>query len=110
MMEVMKIMVTSFKMFHAHTATLSDPDPAAATSDPHLCRDSCSQESLGQSLVGSLLFSPGVHKVLLVPSKSLFPQSCVSSVIKSHWPPKSNSVGILSPFARSPGWEICCGS
>ena len=29
--------------------------------------------SLGQSLVGSLLLSPGVHKVLLVPSKSLFP-------------------------------------
>ena len=45
-----------------------------------------------------------------VPSKSLFPVSCVSSVIKSHWPPKSNSLGILNPFARSPGWEICCGS
>ena len=27
--------------------------------------------------VGSL--GPGVHKVLFVPSKSLFPQSCVSS-------------------------------
>ena len=36
--------------------------------------------------------------------------SCVSSVIKSYWPPKSNSLGILSPFTRSPGWEICCGS
>ena len=45
-----------------------------------------------------------------VPSKSLFPQSCVKSVIKSHWPPKSNSLGVLSPFARSPGWEICCRS
>ena len=35
----------------------------------------------GQSLVGSLLLSPGpgVHKVLFVPSKGLFPQSCVSS-------------------------------
>ena len=58
----------------------------------------------------SFLLGPGVHKVLFVPSKSLFPQSCVSSVIKSHWPPKSNSLGVLSPFARSPGWEICCGS
>ena len=35
--------------------------------------------SLGQSLVGSLLLSPGAHKDLFVPSKSLFPQSCVSS-------------------------------
>ena len=38
-----------------------------------------SQASLGQSLVGSLLLGFGVHKVLFVPSKSLFPQSCVSS-------------------------------
>ena len=51
-----------------------------------------------------------VHKVLFVPSKSLFPQACVSSGIKSHWLPKSNSLGVVSPFARSPGWEICCGS
>ena len=58
----------------------------------------------------SFLLGPGGHKVLFVPSKSLFPQSCVKSVIKSHWPPKSNSLGVLSPFARSPGWEIYCGS
>ena len=106
----MKIMVTSFKRSYADTAALSAPTLQQVTADPHLCRDSCSQESLGQSLVGSLLFSPGVHKVLLVPSKSLFPQSCVSSVIKSHWPPKSNFLGVLSSFARSPGWEIYCGS
>ena len=31
------------------------------------------------------------------------PKSCGSSVIKSHWPPKSNSLGVLSSFARSPG-------
>ena len=41
---------------------------------------------------------------------SLFPQSCGSSIIKSHWPQKSNSLGVLSPFTRSPGWEICCES
>ena len=29
-----------------------------------------------------------------MPSKSLFPQPCGSSVTKSHWPPKSNSLGI----------------
>ena len=58
----------------------------------------------------SFLMAPGAHEVLFVPSKSLFPQSCGSSVIKSHWPPKSNSLGVLRPFAGSPGWEICCGS
>ena len=58
----------------------------------------------------SFLLGPGAHKVLFVPSKLLFPPSCVSSVIKSHWPPKSNSLEVLSPFARFPGWEICCGS
>ena len=37
--------------------------------------------SLGQSLWGhcSFLLGPGAHKLLFVPSKSLFPQSCVSS-------------------------------
>ena len=40
-------------------------------------------------------------------SKSLFLQFCGHSVIKSHL--SSNSLGILSPFGRSPGWEICCG-
>ena len=48
------------------------------------------------------LLGPGAHK-------SLFPQSRVSSLIKSHWPPKSNSLGVRSLFARSAGWEISCG-
>ena len=33
-----------------------------------------------------------------VPSKSLFPQSCGSAVIKFHWPSKSNSVGFSVPL------------
>ena len=49
----------------------------------------------------SFPLGPSAHKVLFVPCKSLFPQSCVSSVIKSHWPPKLNTLGVLSPFARS---------
>ena len=77
-----------------------------ATADSYLHRRL--KHRSGSISVGSL--GPGAHKVLFVPSKSLFPQSCLSSVIKSHWPPKSNSLGVLSPFARSPGWEICCGS
>ena len=55
-----------------------------------------SQESLAQSLVGTLLLSLGswcaqsfvlcLYKQTCIPN--LFPQSCGSSVIKSHWPPK----------------------
>ena len=56
------------------------------------------------------LFSWVLVCTRFVPSKILFSQSRGSSVIKSHWPPKSNSLGVLSPFARPPGWEICCGS
>ena len=60
MMEVMKIMGTSFKRSHACTATLSAPSPAAGHCRPvpppetprHLWA------SLGQSLVESLLLSP----------------------------------------------------
>ena len=81
MVEVMKIMVTSFKSSHACTATHSAPNPVAGhrRPTPPLETPGHSQASLGQSLVGSLLLGPGAHKVLFVPSKSLFPQSCVSS-------------------------------
>ena len=44
----------------------------------------------------SFLLGPGVHKVLFVPAKSLFLQSCRSPVIKSHCPSKSNSLGSQS--------------
>ena len=37
MVEVMKIMATSFKRSHACTATLSAPALQQATTDPHLC-------------------------------------------------------------------------
>ena len=61
MVEVMKIMVTSFKRSHAHTATLSAPDSAVGhcwpTPPPETHGHSWA--SLGQSLVGSLLLSPG---------------------------------------------------
>ena len=52
-----------------------------------------------------------VHtRFCLCPQKVCFPQFCESSIVKSHWSPKSNSLGVLSPFAKFPGWEICCGS
>ena len=76
-------MVTSLKKSHAHTATLSAPSPAADHRQltPPLGTPGHSRASLSQSLVGSLLLSPGpgAHKGLFVPTKSLFPQSCVSS-------------------------------
>ena len=96
------------------TVAVSVPDPTAGHCQLMSLPDTpgYSQATLVQSVVGSLLLSPGpgADKVLFVPFKSLFPQSCGSSVIKSHWPPKSNSLEVLSPFAGSPGWEICCGS
>ena len=74
MMEVMKIMVTSFQMSHAGAAAHNAPNPAAGQPQPTPLPETPghSWESLGQCLVGSLL-------LLFVPSKSLFPQSCVSS-------------------------------
>ena len=96
------------------TVAVSVPDPTAGHCQLMSLPDTpgYSQATLVQSVVGSLLLSPGpgADKVLFVPSKSLFPQSCGSSIIKSYWPPKSNSLGFLSPFARSPGWEFCFGS
>ena len=61
MLEVMKIMVTSFKRSHACTTALSAPNPAAGHCQPKLQPKSPghSRSRLGQSLVGSLLLSPG---------------------------------------------------
>ena len=58
----------------------------------------------GSVSVASLLLSPGswYAQGFVVPYKGLFPQSSGRSVIKSHWPSKSVSLGFLSPFARSP--------
>ena len=92
----------------AYVTCLLHPEPLPlwqATADQYLHRR-LKQRSRSVSL-GSL--GLGVHKVLFVRSKSLFPQSCASSVIKSHWPPKSNSLRVLSPFARSLGWESVVG-
>ena len=56
----MKIIATSFKSSHAHTAALSAPNLQHATADPCLCQTpGHSWASLGQCLVGSQLFSPG---------------------------------------------------
>ena len=83
MVEVMKIMVTSFQRSHACTATLSAPSRAAGHRQPTPPQRLL--DTHGQVWVSllwghcSFLLSPGAHRVLLVSSKSLFPLSCVSS-------------------------------
>ena len=61
MVEVMKIMATSFKRSHARTATLSAPNPAAGHCRPMplLKTPGHGRASLGQSLLESLLLFPG---------------------------------------------------
>ena len=81
MVEVMKIMLTSFKrsrhvLLHSVLLTLQQ-----ATTDPRLCwRLPDTHRQVWVSLLWghcSFLLGPGVRKFLFVPSR-LFPQSCVS--------------------------------
>ena len=114
MVGVMTIMETSFKRTYACTVVVSAPDPMAGCSRPTPLPKAPehSQASPAQFLVGSLLLSPEswyAQDFVYALQESLFPQSFGSSVIKSHWPSKSNSLGVLSPFAGSPDWEIHCG-
>ena len=70
MVEVMKIMATSFKMTHACTAVLNAPNPTAGH---------CKSGSVSCGITASFSLGPGVYKILFVPFISLFPQSYVSS-------------------------------
>ena len=58
------------------------PNLQQATADPHLCQRllDTHRKVWVSPLWGhcSFLLGPGTHKVLFVPSESLFPQSCVS--------------------------------
>ena len=80
MVEVMKIMGTSFKRSHACTATLTDPNTAAGHHKPMPPLKTLGHywESLAQSLVGSLLLSPGswCTKFCLCPPRVYFPVLC----------------------------------
>ena len=76
MVEVMKVTVISFKRFQC-------PQPCSRPPPTHISiRDSWQLRGKSvESLVGSLLLSPGswCTQGFVCPSKSLFPQSCVSS-------------------------------
>jgi len=73
------------------------------------------QVDLVQSSVGSLLLSSGSWYtqgfVCALQDWSLgFPQSCGSPIIKSHWPSRSDSLGIPRPFVWFPGLEAWYGA
>ena len=89
MVEAMKIMMTSFKRSHAGTATLSAPSLAADHCRPTPPPETSghSRASLGQSLVGSLLLSPG----------SWYAQGFVCALPESVSP-------VLCKF-----WQLCVG-
>ena len=95
------------------TVEFSAPTSQKATVDPHLCQRLLdTHRQIWVSLLwdhSAFLLGPGAHNILFVCSRSLFPQFCGSSITKSHWPSKSNALGVLSPFAISPSWEICGG-
>ena len=80
MVEVMKVMATSFKRSHACTAALSAPDPAAGHRNPHLHWRLL--DIPGQVRVSllwghcSFLLGHGAHKVLFVPCKAVSPVQC----------------------------------
>ena len=80
MVQVMKIMSTSFRRSHAGTAILSAPNPPAGHCRlmPPLETPGHSQTSLGQSLVGSLLLSPGYWctRFCVCPPRVYFPVLC----------------------------------
>ena len=79
----MKIMATSFKRSHAGTDAFSAPSLQHGTTNPRLHQSLL--DAHGQVWVSllwghcSFLLGPDAHEVLFVLSKSLFPQSCVSS-------------------------------
>ena len=72
---------TSFKRSHAHIATFHAPDPAAGHCQPTPLPETPghSQTSLGQSLVGPLLLSPGswcIQRFLCALEESVSPGLC----------------------------------
>ena len=77
-LEVLKI--KNFKRTCTVTVVFSAADPEAGCcwSTPLLETHGHSQASLVQSL---FLLAPGAHKVLFIPPKSLFPQTCGNSVV-----------------------------
>ena len=86
-------------LLHSVPSTLQQ-----ATADPHLCQRLLdTHRQVWVSLLWGhcfFLLGPGAHKVLFVPSKSMFPKSCVSSVVGLKLPPPRGLIpypGLLHP-------------
>ena len=83
---------------HVRTAIRSAPNPEAGHHQPTPLMEipGYSQASLGHLLWShcSFILGPGAYKVLLVPSKSLFPQSCISS--------GSSMIRLMATSCKSP--------
>ena len=100
------VMVTSFKKTYAHTVLFSGSDPTAGHCQPMLLPETPgpSHASLVQSLMGTLLLSPGFR----CPSKSVSRvlwKFCNQIPLAS----KIKFLGVFSPFAGSPGWKYIVG-
>ena len=100
---VIVAMVTSFKRTYASMQWLPEllysvPLTAihAPSGDSWTLTDKSGSVSCGGHC--SFLLGPALHKILFVPYKSLFPQYYGSSVIKSYWLSKSNSLGVSVPL------------
>ena len=110
MVVLMVVMATSFKSTYASTVLFSAPDPVAGHCHPHLCWRLPALPGKSGSVscgVTAPFFCVLVHTRFCCALQES--QSCGSSEIKSHQPSKSNSLGVLSLFAKFPGWEIHCG-
>ena len=97
---------------HSQTAAASATVPVLNSSWPMPPQNTVQhqQVTLVQSPVESLLLSSESYClqgfVCALQDWSLcFPQSCGSSIIKSFWPSRSDSLGIPSPAVRTPGWK-----
>ena len=108
--------LTSKRLTPARLTAASVPVPMVSPCWPRPSQENLSstnKDILIQSPVGSLLLSSGSwcmqDFVCELQDWSLcFPQSCGSPIIKFHWPSRSDSLRISSPFVRSPGWEAWC--
>ena len=90
----------------------SAPIPAVSPSDPHLPRrpSNTSFGSVSGGVTAALLWVFVCSKFCLCPQRleSVFPQSSGKAIIESRWPSRPDSLGIPSPFVRSPGWDASC--
>ena len=115
MVEVMKIMVASFKRSHdalLHSVPLTLQQ---ATTHPRLHQSLL--DTHGQVWVNllwghsSVLLGPGAHKVLFCPPR-VFPQSCVSSGGSTVWlmatsPKRAHATRSAAPRAPAPAAGHC---